>query len=183
MAPRYVLAQRGDRARAPRARGVGRTALRVVLAALAIGSVAADERRQSRQLTVVNALDDAAVDVFYGGHLGRGVWDAGPPPSLDAGSVVCVAADVRPGFEFSLRVARAGDEFYVRRRAADEAPPTAGVRYAKPGDASRAWRHARDEAATLFLVGDEPFLPVWDEDMDAFSSLARGGAELFVAPL
>ncbi|KAK7236816.1 hypothetical protein SO694_000920132 [Aureococcus anophagefferens] len=116
-----------------------------------------DAAAPGRRLLVINALEDgASVDIFYAGARGRGVWTAdGDAPALRAGAMVCVAADVRSGFEFDVDVGAVGDEFVFVRAARGGSGAARGAVAAAPARAAR-WAHARDDAATVFLLPERP---------------------------
>jgi len=142
-----------------------------------------DAAAPGRRLLVINALEDgASVDIFYAGARGRGVWTAdGDAPALRAGAMVCVAADVRSGFEFDVDVGAVGDEFVFARRAGGSGAERGAVA-AAPARAAR-WAHARDDAATVFLLPERPAgaaadaeltvaVGSWDADADDFAAHA-----------
>ncbi|KAH8072896.1 hypothetical protein JL720_10983 [Aureococcus anophagefferens] len=118
-----------------------------------------DAAAPGRRLLVINALEDgASVDIFYAGARGRGVWTAdGDAPALRAGAM----------FVFVRRGGGSGAE-----RGAVAAAPARAAR----------WAHARDDAATVFLLrsargrrgGRELTVAVgsWDADADDFAAHA-----------
>lgn len=124
--------------------------------------------RKSR-LTVVNGLEgDAAVDVFFAGREGTGLWSAGPPAALKEGTMICVAAGLQSGFEFEVVVGSVDDAFHVVKH---DAAVERGATYAQAG-ALIKWQHIREGDATIYLTGDGDAHPVWAEDADEVASLA-----------
>ncbi|KAH8069787.1 hypothetical protein JL721_5678 [Aureococcus anophagefferens] len=140
-----------------------------------------DAAAPGRRLLVINALEDgASVDIFYAGARGRGVWTAdGDAPALRAGAMVCVAADVRSGFEFGVGVGAVGDEFvFVRAPAAParRAAPSRPRRRARRAGPTRATTRRRCSccgAARGAAAGELTFaVGSWDADADDFAAHA-----------
>lgn len=147
--------------------------------ALALVAAVAGGERDERVLTILNALEDgASVDVFYLGLRGRGVWVArsGGAPALDEGSMLCVATDLRAGFEVSTAVGQVGDAYYFRR-AVGEGRGERGDSARRPASANAsAWYHVEEGDATVFLLpegaGSLSVVGVHADGAEAFARLA-----------
>jgi len=141
---------------------------RLLAALCALAAARAEETNQKSRLLVVNGLDsDAPIDVYFAGSRGEGLWSAGPPPSVKPGTMVCVAASLKAGFEFEVHVGEVEDEFVVT--LSNNARQ--GETYTQTDGLIR-WRHTRTEDATIYLTGDADAHAVWRDDLDEVSQLA-----------